>query len=114
MTSDDDRLARMIEAKDWAGLFGAALDARQASDEGRWCACAEPLVAGRGLMCGRCLLRHQGQYLAGTKAICEAHDFEPDPRCDGILCRRCAMGEADSRHHGVDHPLPPMPWEARP
>lgn len=108
----DDRIAEMTVAGDWGALLASALNAMDASDEGRWCACAVPLLGDEGLMCRRCLLRNQGQYLARAHRICDAHDFEPAARCP-ILCRWCAFGPDVPQHHGVDHSLPRMPWEAK-
>lgn len=83
-------------------MLGAAFHSLDELAERRYCVCVEPdLPADAGLMCRRCFRRNQAQELALITRLIEPHDFEPDSRFDGILCRVCAHGAVAARHHDV-------------
>lgn len=91
-------------------VLGVAARAILAQDEGRYCECADPVLAGDDLLCGACLLNNKDQERRRCAVICDAHDFVPGP-CGGLMCKVCMCSESAPRHHGVDA-TPRYSWES--
>jgi hypothetical protein len=98
---------RASEGGEWGQLLGIALRSREAAlDEGRYCECAEPALAGDSLVCGACLLRNRGQEVRAVLRIVSPHRYVARQRRDRPgqtlpICESCATDEGDPRHHGV-------------
>lgn len=88
-------------------VVAIALRARSAADDGRYCRCAEPLLAGLDLMCGACLLNNGDQEVRKLLSIYGAHAFDADtskPHRVAMGWCKCTYPEDDPRHHGIDRP----------
>lgn len=94
-------LAALDNGEGAAAIFAVALSARAAADEGRYCECAEPEVAGLDLMCAECLLNNKDQERALVRSFTHAHKFVPG-KLGGAFCKVCVQLETDPRHHGVN------------
>lgn len=95
------RLDEIIAGGDPGEILRAALGARFAAWEGRYCECAEPSLHGFDLMCGNCLLENEGQIERKTARIRDPHPFELSRRDASRRlwwCDICAMPESDPRH----------------
>lgn len=89
----------LVDNGDAAGVVRIALQARAAQDEGRYCECAAPVLAGADLMCGACLLNNRNQELRNLDASRGPHEFEPGA-LEGMMCAVCTCWEPDIQHHG--------------
>lgn len=107
------RLVAALDAMDagtegWPGeLLAITLGARMAREDGTWCDCAEPILTGDDLMCGRCLHENRGQELRKLDAMYGPHDFVPSTRKAGARmgwCDICTYPVEDQRHHGHAKP----------
>lgn len=98
-----DRLTELIADGDSGEIIRVALAARFAAEEGRYCQCESPVLHGRDLMCGHCLLENEAQIAAREKAMREPHAFVADPNPESAqarlgMCRLCAHWRDDPRH----------------
>lgn len=105
-----------------AAIVRIGLRATLEADKGRYCECADPLIKGKDLMCGACLLRNRDQEIAAVIHLVEAHEFEPSTKFKSAefnahFCKRCMQSVDHERHHGVSgvgrtswgtevHPIP--------
>lgn len=95
-----DRAAELIRSGDTVAVLTAALNAQMAAAEGRFCECDEPILHGRDLMCGACLLENVGQRERLEALIRGPHAYEPRVRLgvERPWCAICAFPESDARH----------------
>lgn len=94
-----DKIGPLIDAGNWGALLGASMRARG----GERCPCAEPILTGRDLMCGCCLLENESQIQALLRAISEPHPFEVRDDVDAgsmklRMCALCSRWDTDPRH----------------
>lgn len=89
VTGTHPRLAAALDAMNagtegWPGeIVAIGLSARLAAQEGRRCECAEPILTGTDLMCGRCLLENRGQELRKLDILLAPHDSQLKRSLDG-------------------------------
>jgi len=98
-----DQAQAIIERGDPVEIIRVGLRARSKAEEGCYCECVDPILAGRDLMCGRCLLENQDQVAARNAEIRSDHPFQPRG-ASGIkskMCRICT-GWADDPRHSAD------------
>lgn len=98
--SGSDRAAEIIRAGDMMAVLRMALQARAAYERGEVCECSEPILHGRDLMCGACLLENEGQRDRLEALIRGPHVFEPNRRGGSMarFCQICSFLDTDERH----------------
>jgi hypothetical protein len=101
--------AALDKRDDFRPMVALAFGAIAAQDDGRYCECSEPLLAGDDLMCGACLLNNKDQERKRCARSCNAHEFVPSPKFPP-MCAVCTMWKDSPRHHGVDA-TPRYSWE---
>jgi len=98
----ETRIETILKRGDAMEILRTALHARTEYERGNVCQCAEPALFGGDLMCGECLLEHQGQRDKREAAIREPHPFVESDRPAGRRldwCGQCTMPRTDPRHH---------------
>lgn len=103
------KASEIIDQGDPHEIIRMALGAWFAAEEGRYCMCEEPELAGLNLMCGNCLLENRGQRALRTRRLREPHRHIYDPNRIHFpdhpvgkygVCELCAYFADNERHIG--------------
>lgn len=99
----DRKIDAMIDAEDWGGVIGLAVNAWMSAAEGVFCRCTEPDVVGRDLMCARCNLEVKSQREKRERERHEPHPYEPMVgRSDFGMCGFCSRWQDDPIHREAE------------